>query len=477
MSPGGLSRRSFAIAMLVAGALFMENLDGTIIATGLPAMAGSFRTGVVDVNIGVTSYLLALAVFIPISGWMADRFGTRKVFSSAIAIFTLASIWCGSCHTLTQFTLARVVQGLGGSMMVPVGRLMTVRETPKHQIMRTIAYTVWPALVAPILGPPLGGWITTYFNWRWMFLLNVPIGLVLLVCTFILVRDERRHRTTPFDWIGFVLVGLACFSLIEWMEFSSKSPVRWSLVTGLGVLAMSSAFGAVWHLRRTKAPLFHLDMLKVATFRAVTSGGSWFRMAIFVTPFLLPLMFQVGFGMSAFAAGSLVVAVFAGNLAMKPLTTPLLRRYGFRRVLIVNGALTALVFFACARLSPATPHWAILLVLFLSGLGRSMQLTSLTTLCFADLPEDRMSSGSAMFAMAQQLNTSIGVGLGAMIIRLVAWRYDGGVEHLREFHAAFWVVGLLMLCGLPSILALRPDAGDTVAGRSTALLAAEESSV
>lgn len=462
-----LSRRTLAIALLVAGALFMENLDSTILATGLPAMALSFHTGVVDVNVGVTSYLLALAVFIPISGWVADRFGTKRVFASAILIFTLASVWCGLCRTLPEFMLARVVQGFGGSMMVPVGRLMTVRESPKEQIMRTIAYTVWPALIAPILGPPLGGWITTYFNWRWMFLLNVPVGAVLMLFTFLLIPDRRGHRPPPFDWLGFMLLGVASFSVVEWMELASADKTRWGWVILLGIVAVVTSAGVVKHLYRAEAPLFPPDLMQVATFRAVTTGGSWFRMAIFMTPFLLPLMFQIGFHMTAFAAGSLVMAVFAGNLAMKPLTTPLLRRYGFRRVLVVNGVLTAVVFFGIAALSPATPRWVILLVLFLSGLGRSMQLTSLTTLSFADLTPERMSSGSAMFAMVQQINTSVGVGLGAMLLRLVAWHYDSGVETLREFHAVFLLVGVLMLAGLPSTLNLQETAGDRVAGRGS----------
>lgn len=465
-APPKLSRRTLAISLLVAGALFMENLDGTILATGLPAMARTFGTHVVDVNVGVTAYLLALAVFIPISGWMADRFGPRKVFTSAIAVFTLASAWCGAAHSLPEFTAARVLQGLGGSMMVPVGRLMTVREVPKDQIMRTVAYTVWPSLVAPIMGPALGGWITTYFSWRWMFLLNLPVGVVLLVGALLLVKDSGKHVAPPFDWLGFFLVGATCFGAIDLMESASVQPTRWVRLVAMTAVAIGCGTAAWLHMRRSKEPLFSPDLLTVPTYRAVLIGGSWVTTAIYMTPFLLPIMFQLGFGMSAFASGSLVVAVFAGNLAMKPLTTPLLRRYGFRKVLVVNGTLTAIVLGACAWLTPATSRWVILLVLFLGGLGRSMQLTSLTTLCFADVDDHHMSSGSALFAMVRQLNTSLGVGVAAVVLRLAGWAHgEPGALRLFEFKVAFVALGLLALGSLPSSLGLSKDAGDEVAGK------------
>lgn len=461
-----LSKRTLAICFLVAGALFMENLDGTILATGLPAMAATFHVPVVDVNVGVTAYLLALAIFIPISGWMADRWGTRIVFSSAIAVFTLSSAWCGVAHSLTEFTLARVVQGLGGSMMVPVGRLMTVREVPKHQIIRTVAYTVWPSLVAPILGPALGGWIILHFIWRWMFWLNVPIGAVLLVATLILVHDKHQHEVPAFDWWGFLLIGVSCFSAIDLMEVASVQPTRWPRLFVMAALLIVGCIGSWVHLHRAKEPLFSPRLLQIPTYRATLLGGSYITMAIFMTPFLLPLMFQVGFGMNPFAAGSLVVAVFAGNLAMKPLTTPLLRRFGFKPVLIVNGVFTAIVLGAGALLTPATSRWMILLVLFLGGLGRSMQLTALTTLGFADLGPAYMSSGSALFAMARQLNTSIGVGIAAVSLRIAGWFFhEGQTLGLREFHIAFLVVGALALASLPSALSLPKGAGDVVAGK------------
>lgn len=466
MTQEKLSKRTLAISLLVAGALFMENLDATILATGLPAMGRAFRVPVVDVNLGITSYLLALAVFIPISGWMADRYGPRRVFSTAIVIFTLASAWCGASHSLPEFTAARILQGIGGSMMVPVGRLMTVREVPKHHIMRTVAYTVWPSLIAPIMGPPLGGWIITYLNWRWMFLLNLPVGVVLLVGTLVLVHHGKRQEVMPFDWPGFVLTGIACAGAIILMEFASTQPANWVLLASLAIGTVLFCFAAWKHLKRAPQPLFDLETLKIPTYRVVLFGGSWITTAIFMTPFLLPLMFQIGFGLNAFAAGSLVIAVFAGNLAMKPLTTPLLRRYGFRKVLVVNGALTAIALGACALLIPSTMHWVVLLVLFAGGLGRSMQLTSLTTLCFADLDDKRMSSGSALFAMVRQLNTSIGVGIASLTLRLSAWENRHlGTLTLRDFHVAFVVVGLLALASLPSALRLHPRAGDVVAGK------------
>jgi len=460
------SRRSLAVALLVAGALFMENLDGTIIATGLPAMGRSLHAAPVDLNVGITAYLLTLAIFIPISGWMADRFGAKTIFASAIAVFTLASIWCGMARSLGEFTLARVVQGIGGSMMVPVGRLMVVRVTPKERMMAAIAYTVWPALVAPILGPVLGGWIVTYTSWRWMFLLNVPVGVVLLILTLLIVDDGGERSVMSFDTLGFVLVGVSCFGLMYSMEMIGHDPLPLRSIAVWLTGAVVAGVVAVVHLQRTTRPLFDLSVLKIETFRVVLEGGSLFRMAIFATPFLLPLMFQVGFGMSALRSGWLTMAVFAGNLSMKTVTTPLLRRYGFRQVLLVNGSATAMILFACAWLKVGTAIWAVMLLLFLSGLGRSMQLTALTTLGYADLPPTQMSSGSTLASMVTQLNTGLGVAIAAVTLRLSSWFHGrpGGQPVGQDFSVAFAVLGALAVMSLVMTMPLRPNAGSVVSG-------------
>ena len=286
----------------------MENLDGTVIATAMPQMARSFGASPVDLNIGMTAYLLALAVFIPISGWLADRFGARRVFAGAIGLFTASSVLCGLSNGLWEFTAARVLQGLGGAMMVPVGRLVVLRTTAKQDLLRSIAYITWPGLAAPILGPPVGGFITTYASWRWIFLLNVPLGLLGVVLAHWLIPNSRSSQKRPFDWIGFILISAACVSLMYGLDLIGRHEIH-RLTTGL-LLVCSLALGvaAVWHVRRHPHPLIDLSSLRVPTFAVTIWGGSLFRIAIGATPFLLPLMFQIGFGMNAFTSGLLVLS-------------------------------------------------------------------------------------------------------------------------------------------------------------------------
>ena len=400
--------RAVLIALVVAAAFFMENLDGTVIATALPQMARSFGTTAVDLSVGMTAYLLALSVFIPASGWVADRLGARSVFGGAIAVFTVASVLCSLSQGLWSFTAARVLQGMGGAMMVPVGRLVVLRTTEKRDLMRAMAYITWPGLVAPILGPPVGGFFTTYATWRWIFLLNVPLGLLglgLVAALFPNVRGAERRR---FDGRGFVLSGIALPCLMYGLEAVGQPGGRPVVV--VGVLLAGAGFGtlAVRHMRRAAQPLIALGALRVPSFAVTVWGGSVFRMTIGSIPFLVPLLLQVGFGMSAFAAGVLVLAGAAGNLGMKVVTTPILRRFGFRSVLVVNGMLVAGSIAACAALSPGTPGWVIVGVLFVGGLCRSMQFTCLNTLQFADIPAAEMSGASTFSSMVQQMAMGLG---------------------------------------------------------------------
>ena len=461
--PTTLRGRALAVALLVAGALFMENLDATIIATGLPTMARDFHVTAVALNVGITAYLLTLAIFIPVSGWMANRFGERKVFASAIALFTAASVVCGLSHSLPAFTAARVLQGLGGSMMVPVGRLMVVRTVSKAQLMKAIAYTIWPALVAPILGPPVGGWILSFARWPWLFLLNVPVGIVLFALAWWLVRDTERDAPPPLDVVGFLLAGGACFCLMLSLEVAEEARPHVSLAIGGLAACGLLVWGCVRHLRRSTAPLFQLAVFRVETFRTVVGAGSLFRMAVFSVPFLLPLLFQTAFGLDALASGSLTMAVFAGNLAMKPLTTPLLRRYGFRTVLLVNGVATVVLLAACGFLRVDTPKTLVLLVLFLGGLGRSMELTSLTTIGFADLPPELTVSGTTLATMVQQMTTSLGIAFAALVLHLSTARHPGPPAEL-DFRVAYCTMAVLALVSLPAFARLHPDAGAAVSG-------------
>jgi len=462
VDPSTLRGHALAVALLAAGALFMENLDATIIATGLPTMARDFHTTAIAVNVGITAYLLTLAIFIPVSGWTAARFGERRVFASAILIFTIASALCGMSHTLPLFTASRVLQGIGGSMMVPVGRLMVLRASTKAQLMKAIAYTIWPALVAPILGPPVGGWILSFASWPWMFLLNVPIGVVLFALAMKVVPPDRETHRDPFDLPGFVLAGGASFCLMYLLESLQAQHLPVVKLVVLLVLAVTLGVGAVVRMRRAKDPLFRLEVWSIETFRVSNAAGSLFRMAVFSVPFLLPLLFQEAFGLDPLQSGSLTMAVFAGNLAMKPLTGPLLKRYGFRTVLIVNGLATVVLLVACGWLRADSSRWLVLLVLFLGGLGRSMELTALTTMGFADLPEKLKGSGTTLATTINQMTTSLGVAVAALALHVSAM-VRGGMSAF-DFRVAFCVMAGLALLGIPSFVAMHPDAGAAVSG-------------
>ena len=460
-------RRAVLIALLVAGAYFMENLDGTVIATALPQMAVTFGKQAVDLNIGMSAYLLTLALLIPASGWISDRFGARSVFGSAIIIFTLASVLCGFSNSLWEFTVARILQGMGGAMMVPVGRLVVLRNTPKQDLIRAIAYITWPALAAPVLGPPVGGFLTTYASWRWIFFLNIPIGLFALAGTAWLIGNDTTGTRPKLDWIGFILTGLACLGFMYGLDLVSRLDTDWT-AAGL-TLCGSFIVGllAIRHARRHPAPMLELWGLRIQSFAVTIWGGSLFRIAISSLPFLLPLLFQIGFGLDAFHAGLLVIAVFAGNLGMKPATTPILKRFGFRRTLIATGLVSAASIFACALLTPATPTILILAVLFISGLARSMQFTTINTLAFADVPEPRMSGANTLFSAVQQMSMGMGIALGAIALRLAALirGSTGGTLSLGDFHLAFIVMGILALAALIDAIPLPHLAGANLSKR------------
>lgn len=462
MTPG----RARAVALVVAGAFFMEYLDGTVIATALPAMAADFARPVEELSVGISAYLLTLAVFIPLSGWVADRFGTRDVFVAAIAVFTGASMLCGLADGLWPFVAARLLQGLGGAMMVPVGRLVVLRTTAKAKLVDAIALLTWPALAAPVLGPTVGGLITTYASWRWIFYLNVPSGIIAAGMAWWLMPNLRETARRPFDRAGFVLSGLALAMVMEGVELVSSPGLLWR---GPALMAAGAGVGwlAVRHASRADHPMLDLAVLRIQTFRATLAGGSLFRATINAAPFLLPLFFQIGFGLDAFHAGLLLLATYLGNMGMKPLTTGIMRRFGFRTCAIGTGALALLSMAACALLDPGTPLPLLLAVLLLGGLTRSMQFTVLGTLQFADVPPARMSGASSLASVAQQMAMGMGVALGAAILHLLSLRH-GGPPRLVDFHAAFLLVALLMLAGFPSFLALPHEAGAEVSGHKPA---------
>jgi EmrB/QacA subfamily drug resistance transporter len=459
-------RRSTLIALLVAVTFFMENLDATVIATALPDIAKTFGVGAVDVNIGMSAYMLAVAVFIPISGWLADRFGSRLVFGWAIVLFSLSSLLCGLSDSLQTFVAARVLQGISGAMMVPVGRLAVLRATEKKDLVRAISFITWPGLVAPILGPPVGGFIVTHASWPWIFYLNLPLGLLALIATRMLIPKHDEVDSRAFDFRGFLLVGVASAALLYGVELLGQS--RGSLLQGLLLSGAGVMLGAfAWrHMRRHAQPLMALGVVSVRTFSVCLCGGSVFRVAISTLPFLLPLMFQLAFGLSAFDAGLLVLAVFAGNLAMKPFTTSVMQRWGFRPVLMINGILGVLAIAACAWLDERMSWALILFILFVGGLSRSMQFTLFNTLGFADIPKAQMSDASTLFSMFFQLSMAMGVAIGALLLRFAMNLHGNtGQAATADFQLTFLWVAVIAGVALLDNLRLPPRAGESVLQR------------
>ncbi|MGA7586539.1 MAG: MFS transporter [Rouxiella badensis] len=457
--PGGS-----ALPLLVAGAMFMENLDATVIVTALPKMALAFGVPAIDLNIGVSAYILTLTVFIPASGWIANRFGTRTIFSLAIILFTLASVLCATSVSLPTFTAARMLQGFAGALMVPVGRLVVLRNTAKADLIKAIATITWPALVAPILGPPLGGFITTYVSWHWIFILNVPLGIIALLLSLRLIPNEKGAKGIPFDVLGFLLTGIACLGLMFGLDLFNKGDATYWLPSLCVIGSLLVGALAVKHSLSSPHPLLPMVAMKIKSYGVTVIGGSLFRIAIGSLPFLLPLLFQLGYGMNAFNAGLLVLSVFAGNLAMKPFTSAILFRFPFRTILVVNGLLNTLTIFACAFLTPAVPTTLTFILLFISGMTRSMQFTAINTLAFSQVPGPQMGGANTLFNTAQQLSSGLGIAIGALALR-IAEHFEpvsSNGTSLGSFHTAFIIVGCIAIFGMIDSMTLNVTDGDEI---------------
>lgn len=456
------------LALLVAGTFFMENLDGTIIATAAPAIAGDLGVAPVDVNLAMTAYLVTIAVGIPISGWLTDRFGGRRVLMSAIAVFTVASLLCALSTTLPMLVGMRILQGVGGALMVPVGRLVVLRVTTKQDLLDAVAYLTWPALVAPVIAPALGGWIVSVASWHWIFLINLPLGVVaLVVAARVVPARDGAPSVPPLDLVGFSLCAGTLAALLVGLELLGPQHDGGPLAPA-GTLVGAVLLGlltARW-LRRTAHPLLRFGALRLQSFRVSNLGGGVYRMVISAVPFLLPLMFQVGFGWSPVQAGLLVLLLFVGNVAIKPATSPLIRRFGFRSVLIASVAGGLLVFLAIAALRPGTPLAVTGAVLVLSGVFRSIGFSAYNSLQFADLDAADMTDANTLASTLQQVAVGLGVAVGAVVLRVVDLTAGPGeVGPVTPYAVAFAVLAVLMLHPLVEALVLHRSAGDEVAGR------------
>jgi EmrB/QacA subfamily drug resistance transporter len=448
------------VPIIIAVALFMENMDSTVIATSLPAIAQALGTNPLALKLAVTSYLLALAICIPASGWVADRYGARKVFRVAIGVFVLGSIGCALSRSLEEFVLARIIQGMGGAMMTPVGRLILL------VLVNAMSLVTITALVGPISGPPLGGFITTYASWHWIFIINVPIGLVGIALATLYIPDVHAERPEPFDFVGFVLSGLGVGGLAFGLSVMGLAFLPVGVVAALiGVGAISSAAYVV-HARRTAVPILDLTLFKLPTFRASVFGGFMFRLGIGALPFLLPLLLQLGFGLTPFQSGLITFTGALGAIFMKAAAASVLRRFGYRRVLLYNSLISSAFLAACAFFVPGMPYAAMVAILLSGGFFRSLQFTSINTIAYAELEPRQLSKATAIVSAAQQLSLSTGVAVGALIVEITLRLKHADAMGAGDFPPAFLVVSILSASAGLIFLRLRPDAGVELIGGS-----------
>jgi EmrB/QacA subfamily drug resistance transporter len=452
------------IPLIVACSLFMENLDSTVIATALPTIAHALDEDPLRLNLAITCYLLSLSIFIPLSGWMADKFGARTVFRAAMGIFMLGSIFCGLSNTLWEFVIARMIQGMGGAMMSPVGRFVMLRSVEKSELMRAMIIITTPAMLGPICGPPLGGLIVTYFSWRWIFFINVPMALIGMVLVTLFVDNLRENDVRPLDLPGFLLTGIGLSCVVFGFEIAGRGGLSTATVTTMIIIGALCLTAYVWHARRVAFPVIDLNMLKIPTFRVSVSGGTLTRMGIGALPFLLPIMLQLGFGYSPIVSGLVTFASAAGALTMRFTATQIIRRFGYRNTLIFNSVLTAVLLAANALWRPDTPLVIIFTVLLVGGFFRSLQFSAVNTLGYSDVPAALMSRATPFASMAQQLAMSLGVGTGALLLHLTLLAHGSAELGPSDFTPAFVGVGLISLCAVPIFWNLSPQAGEAVIG-------------
>ncbi len=442
----------------------MQNLDGTVVATALPAMAKSFGSEPLEMNLALTSYLLALAVFIPVSGWMADRFGSRTVFRAAIAVFTLGSILCGASTSLGMLVMSRIVQGLGGAMMVPVGRLVLLRSVAKSELVAAMAWLTTPALIGPVIGPPVGGLLVTYADWRWIFVINVPIGVLGIVLVTRFVDEIREASPGRLDWVGLILSGVALSGITFGAEMLGRGVASlWAVVACLGVGSLAG-WGYFVHARGRPDPLLDLGLLKVPTFAVSVLAGTLFRVGVGAIPFLLPLMFQLGFGDSAAQSGLITLASAIGAIAMKAAAQFALRSFGFRATLFWNALASAVFVGICALFRPSWPQVAIYAALIAGGFLRSLQFTAYNTIAYADIRREKMSAATSLYATIQQLSLTFGVTIGTAALAVSTGLSGHTRLQTGDFAFAFVVVSALMLLAAPASLLMPADAGDEMSG-------------
>ncbi|HEY4201642.1 MAG TPA: MFS transporter [Devosiaceae bacterium] len=451
--------------MILAVALFMEQMDSTVISTSLPAIATDIGTSPVALKLAVTTYLVALAIFIPISGWMSDRYGARNIFRLAIFVFMLGSIACAFSNSIETFVVSRFLQGIGGSMMTPVGRLLLVRGTPRNQLVNAMAWLTIPALIGPILGPPIGGFLTTFLSWHWVFWINIPIGVmgIILVTRFLPAGEPRNPR--PMDFPGFILSGIGFSGLVFGLSVISLPALP--IIYGYLTVAVGVICGLLYllHAKRAKYPLLDPKMFRYPLFRAAVVGASNFRIGIGAMPFLLPLMLQLGFGLTPFESGMITFISAVGAMGSKFLATRTFNAFGFRNVLIATTAISS-VFLAVNGFWTAETPVALIMVCLLAGsLLRSMAFSGVNAMAFADVDEADNSQATAINAVAQQISVAMGVAVGGGVLDLSSSLLHGGKIEILDFHIAFFAVAIISALSCITFMRLPADAGDMLTTR------------
>lgn len=451
------------IPLILAVALFMEQMDSTVIATALPAIAADIGVGPITLKLALTAYMVALAVFIPVSGWMADRYGAKKIFRLAIAVFVIGSVFCAISASLSQFVMSRFLQGMGGAMMTPVGRLVLLRTTKRSDLVSAMALLTIPGLIGPLTGPPIGGFITTYFSWHWIFLINVPIGIAGIWLSSIYLPEIETTNPPALDFYGFCLSSTAAAGVVFGLSVISLPalpPVIGLTATITGII---SGILYVRHARRHPAPVLDLDIFRNPTFRAASISGTLFRISTGAIPFLMPLMLQIGFGLNPFQSGMITFAGAIGAISTKFIARRVFAATGFRATLLGAGVAGAITTSANGFFTPETPYALIMTFLIMAGFARSFFFTGSNALSYADIEDRQASQATSMASVLQQISLALGVALAAAILETGS-TISGGHLSLRDFHAAFFIVAALSLLALLPLLRLDRDAGADVSG-------------
>jgi EmrB/QacA subfamily drug resistance transporter len=438
------------IPLIVATALFMENMDSTVIATSLPAIAADIGTSPLTLKLAITSYLLSLAVFIPASGWTADRFGARAVFSIAIAVFMVGSIGCALSSSVTDFVIARIVQGIGGAMMTPVGRLVLLRSIDKSALVNAMAWVTVPALVGPVIGPPLGGFITTYFSWHWIFLINIPIGLLGIFMAMKYIDPIRSEDPERFDLYGLVLAGIGLGGIAFGLSVAGLNLLPWTMVAALVAIGIIAMTLYVMHAKTTASPALDFTLLRLPTMRAAIIGG---------------FLFRLGFGLSPFKSGLVTFASAVGAMGMKTLAARIIRTFGFRNIMVINAIVSSIFLAASALFTVTTPLLLIMIILVVGGFFRSLQFTAINTVAYAEVDPPQMSRATTLVSVNQQLAISAGVAVGAFSVESTMLMRHVSELSADDFAPAFLVVAAISAISAYFFWQMPDDAGHEISGR------------